>query len=54
MPAIEVGRKCIVKKGSLMGQQVEIVEIIDDNFVKIKNAKGKEKRMSIKHLEPLA
>ena len=54
MPAIEKGRKCIVKKGNLMGQQVQITEIIDENFVKIKDAKGKEQRMSIKHLEPLA
>lgn len=54
MPAIEVGRICVKKKGRDAGNEVVITKIIDNNFVLVKPAKGKgkERRCAIIHLEP--
>ena len=52
MAAIEVGRICVKKMGKESGEEVAITKIVDDNFVMVKNAKGKESRVSIRHLEP--
>lgn len=52
MAAIEVGRICVKKMGRESGEEVTITKIVDDNFVMAKNAKGKESRVSIRHLEP--
>ena len=46
------GFQAIVLKGRRKGQTLEITEIVDDNFLKVKNAKGKERRMNVKHLKP--
>ena len=46
------GVKAIVLKGRRAGQAVEVTEVIDNSFVKVKNAKGKERKMNQKHLKP--
>lgn len=52
MVAIKEGRVCIKKKGVDAGEEVIITRMIDDNFVMIKNKKGKESKVSILHIEP--
>ncbi len=52
MAAIEAGRICVKKRGVDAGEEVTITKVIDDNFVMVKNAKGKESKCSIMHLEP--
>lgn len=52
MAAIEEGRICVKKMGKDSGEEVTITKVIDKNFVMIKDAKGKESRVSIRHLEP--
>jgi len=54
MAAIEEGKVCILKFGKGSGEEVTITKVIDDHFVMVKDAKGKEKRSNIKHLEPVA
>jgi ribosomal protein L14E/L6E/L27E len=46
------GVKAIVLKGRRKGSAVEVMEVVDAAFVKIKLAKGKERKMNIKHLVP--
>ena len=53
MAAIEVGRKCVKTTGRDAGSEVTITQVVDRNFVKVKDAKGKETRCNCKHLEPL-
>ncbi|MBI5229140.1 50S ribosomal protein L14e [Candidatus Micrarchaeota archaeon] len=53
MPAIEVGRKCVKTKGRKGGQTVTVTKVIDQNFVEVRDEKGKVKRCNIQHLEPL-
>jgi large subunit ribosomal protein L14e len=53
MPAIVVGKKYVKIAGRKAGKEVEVVKIIDKNFVEIKDAKGKVKKCNITHLEPL-
>ncbi len=52
MAAIQVGRVCVKKKGADAGEEVTITKVIDGNFVMVKNAKGRESKCSILHLEP--
>lgn len=52
MAAIEIGRICVKKSGVDAGEEVTITKVVDDNFVMVKNKKGKESRCSILHLEP--
>ncbi len=52
MAAIEEGRICVKNMGRASGEEVVITKIIDDTFVMVKNAKGKESKVSIRHLEP--
>ena len=52
MAAVEKGRICVKKMGRDSGEEVVITKVIDDNFVMVKDAKGKECRVSIWHLEP--
>lgn len=53
MSAIKVGRKCVLTKGRRAGREVEITEVIDSSFVKVKDAKGKVRKANISHLEPM-
>jgi len=48
----QTGVKAIVLKGRRAGAIVEVVEVLDNNLVKIKTAKGKERKMNAKHLKP--
>lgn len=53
MAAIQVGRKCVKLAGRDAGEEVTITQVVDKNFVKFKDAKGKEVRCNVKHLEPI-
>ncbi len=53
MAAIEVGRKCVKLAGRDAGTDVTITQVIDKSFVKIKDAKGKEVKCNVRHLEPI-
>ncbi|MEM4254907.1 MAG: hypothetical protein QXR53_01070 [Candidatus Norongarragalinales archaeon] len=46
------GVKAKIISGRRKGQIVEITEVVDNSFVKIKTAKGKERKMNAKHLQP--
>lgn len=52
MAAIEKGRVCVKKTGNDAGEEVVIIKILDNNFVTVKNKKGKESKASVLHLEP--
>jgi large subunit ribosomal protein L14e len=52
MAAIEEGRICIKNMGRDSGEEVVVTRIVDDNFVMVKDARGKESKVSIRHLEP--
>lgn len=46
------GVKAIVCAGRRAGKPVEVIEVLDNNFVKIRTAKGKERKMNVAHLRP--
>ena len=46
------GVKAVLLKGRRAGENVEVTEVVDNNFVKVKTAKGKERKMNSKHLMP--
>ncbi len=52
MPAIETGRICIKTTGRNAGQKVTIIEVGQDNFVKIANKSGILEKCNIRHLFP--
>ncbi|RLE51032.1 MAG: 50S ribosomal protein L14e [Candidatus Methanomethylicota archaeon] len=56
MPAIEIGRICVKKKGREAGRRCVIVDVIDDNFVLITGPKQltgvRRRRANVLHLEP--
>lgn len=52
MAAIEEGRICVKNMGRDSGEEVVITKVVDDNFVMVRDSKGKESRVSIRHLEP--
>lgn len=49
--AIKVGKKAVKLTGRKAGETVEITKIVDRNFVMVRDAKGKEKRCNVLHLE---
>lgn len=51
--AIKPGKKAILTRGRRAGREVTIIEVVDKNFVKVKDSKGKERRCNITHLELL-
>ena len=53
MAAIQVGSKCIKIRGRKAGKSLEVLKILDGNFVEVKDEKGKVKRCNVLHLEPL-
>ena len=53
MTAIQVGAKCILTTGRRAGSEVEITELVDKTFVKVKDKKGKVRRSNVMHLEPI-
>ncbi|GEM_PF-2805907 len=46
------GVKAKIMAGRREGQIVEVTEVVDNSFVKIKTTKGKERKMNAKHLQP--
>ena len=54
MPAIEIGRICLIKKGKNTGKKAKISSIIDDNTVELSLLENnKKEKISIRHIEPL-
>jgi ribosomal protein L14E/L6E/L27E len=53
MAAIKAGTVCILKKGRRAGSKVTVTKVIDDMFVEVQDEKGKVRRSSIMHLEPV-
>ena len=51
--ALKVGRKAVKLRGRKAGEEVVVTKLIDRNFVMVKDAKGKEKRCNVLHLELL-
>ena len=54
MAAIKEGTVCILKSGRRAGGKVTVTKVIDGTFVEVKDEKGKTRRASIMHLEPVA
>lgn len=52
MSSIEDGRVCVVTAGRRAGEKVVISKVIGGYFVLVKDKNGKERKASIKHLEP--
>ena len=52
MSAFGVGHICIVMAGRRKGSEVKIEKVIEPCFVLAKDSKGKERKYSMKHLEP--
>ncbi len=48
---IQKGQKLTKTRGKGKGSQVTVVDVIDQNFVLVKDDKGKENRCNAKHLE---
>ncbi len=46
------GVKAKILSGRRLGQIVEVTEVVDNSFVKIKTDKGKVRKMNAKHLQP--
>ncbi|MEM4366612.1 MAG: hypothetical protein QW035_00570 [Candidatus Anstonellales archaeon] len=53
MAAIEKGTIAVITKGRRAGSEVVISKVIEGPFVLVVDSKGKERRMNIKHLEPI-
>lgn len=51
---IREGNHCVLTAGRRAGSEVTITRIIDDNFVMVRDSKGKERKSSVKHLMPQA
>ncbi|HIH20595.1 TPA: hypothetical protein HA244_04980 [Candidatus Micrarchaeota archaeon] len=47
------GVKAVVLAGRRKGDAVEVTEVVDNNLVRVKGAKGKERKMNTKHLKPV-
>ena len=52
MSMIKEGNHCVLTMGRRAGSEVTITKIIDENFVMVKDKKGKERKSSVKHLMP--
>ncbi len=52
MGAFDIGHSCIVTAGRRIGTEVIVVRLIEPSFVLAKDEKGKERKYSMKHLEP--
>jgi len=48
---IQKGQKLTKTRGKDKGAKVTVVDVIDPNYVTVKDEKGKERRCNIKHLE---
>ena len=53
MAAIEEGRKCRLTAGRRAGEEVVVTKMLEGNLAVVKNAKEKERKVSIKQLDPI-
>ncbi|NYZ79999.1 50S ribosomal protein L14e [Candidatus Micrarchaeota archaeon] len=53
MALIETGRVCVITKGADAGKQAVIKSVTDKNFVVIAGEHVKERRINVKHIEPV-
>ncbi len=53
MAGIEKDLVCVVKAGRRAGEQVTITKVLQHGFVNVQGKGGKERKYSIKHLEPV-
>ncbi|MBU0591604.1 hypothetical protein KKF81_03380 [Candidatus Micrarchaeota archaeon] len=51
MAAIEEGRICIITSGRREGEKIVVMKV-EQHQVTVKDKKGKERTVSIKHLNP--
>jgi len=51
MAAIEKGRVCVLTEGRRTGEKV-VISSIEKGYALVKDKKGKERKVSVKHLEP--
>lgn len=54
MAAINVGSVCVIIAGRRSGEQVSVNSILDSNYVLTKDKKGRERKYSVLHLEPVS
>ncbi len=52
MPAIEPGRICVLTIGRRKGE-VTVTKLVGDVFALVKDAKGIERKVNIRHLQPV-
>lgn len=52
MPAIEKGRVCVITIGRRKSE-VTVTKLLGENFAVVKDAKGKERKVNIRHLHPV-
>lgn len=53
MVAIEKGVIALITKGRRAGSEVVVSKVMDGPFVLVVDSKGRERRMNIRHLEPI-
>lgn len=53
MALIESGRVCVITKGADAGKNAVIKSVTDKNFVVIAGEHVKERRINVKHIEPV-
>lgn len=53
MAAIGAGSVCVLKRGRRAGERVTVTRVIDTAFAEIRDSKGKVRKSSIMHLEPV-
>ena len=52
MAAIEKGSVCILKMGRRKGEEAVVTKVVTDNFALVRLKSGKERKVSVGHLEP--
>ncbi len=52
MAAIEKGSVCILKMGRRKGEEAVVTKVVTDTFALVRLKSGKERKVSVGHLEP--
>jgi ribosomal protein L14E/L6E/L27E len=50
---IQQGKQYTLTKGRRAGEKVIVSKVVDERFVVIKTQKGKERKCSVNHLNPI-
>lgn len=50
MSMMEEGSVCVLTMGRRAGTEVTITKVLDENFVMVKDKKGRERKSSVRHL----